>query len=713
MGFFADLHHVDVDESRGERPSFARPGPSREGMGTLPGFPSQCFGGKARSLLRLSAAGLSTPPAFVVTDELFRALCPLSSLPEQIDEAALVELDRTKAELMAAPWPGDFQSELRQRLSSAPDALWSVRSSFAGEDMVGGLGAGVYESVVAVPSHKVEAALRQVLASALSAGAVAYALAHGMRPAAPPVSVLIHPYISGEAEGGAACEPARLDQPLIQVRTGRLTAETTNQLREALQNLARTHGAIEIEWVVSGEKLFFLQMRPYQPPAEPAPWQGWADLEAGETPSQWRWDQAHNPLPLSPVHAGLVDLVDECCRTGIRQCVLGQYLFYAPDSRSGLPPISAEAAPARFAALLAEVESRLDGFGETPPLESALDLLLAIEEPIFGVIQPALRAARTHLTEFLQQEAPAALSGLARLLVGVASKASERRQRAAALRAAPDSEARARALVEYLELFGDETPVWDVAIPTGRESPEFLGSSEGFSRDQPEGTGLNPAAAQVEAQIAPQKREEWRRRLHLARQAAGLGEDDDWLYARVQAAVRRALVQLGIRLQAQGALAEASEVFFLPLKLVRSLADGTPPPADLKERAAAGRAAWEAACQDPPPVKASPDAVSVKGVGIGGRAVGRVVLHNPAHPRPSAGQILVAPTFLPSELPLLVAAALVTETGGPLDHVANQARERHLPAVVGAAGACRIFHDGDLVLVDADRGMVVRIGKAS
>jgi len=102
--------------------------------------------------------------------------------------------------------------------------------------------------------------------------------------------------------------------------------------------------------------------------------------------------------------------------------------------------------------------------------------------------------------------------------------------------------------------------------------------------------------------------------------------------------------------------------------------------------------------------------VSVKGVGTGGRALGRVLLHRPASPRPAPGQILLAATLLPSELPLLVAAALVTETGGPLDHVATQARERRLPAVVGAAGACRLFRQGDLVLVDADRGLVVRLG---
>jgi pyruvate,water dikinase len=198
--------------------------------------------------------------------------------------------------------------------------------------------------------------------------------------------------------------------------------------------------------------------------------------------------------------------------------------------------------------------------------------------------------------------------------------------------------------------------------------------------------------------------------LRLARQAAGLGEDDDWLYARVQAALRRALLRLGKSLSEMGALSDAGDVFFLPLPLVRSLAAGAPPPAHLQMQAAAGRAAWEAACCDPPPAQAAPDTVSVRGVGTGGRALGRVVLHRPGRPLPTPGQILLAPTLLPSELPLLVAAALVTETGGPLDHVATQARERRLPAVVGAAGACRLFRDGDLVLVDADRGLVVRLG---
>ena len=681
MSFFADLHG---DDAR--------------------------LGGKARSLARLSAAGLRAPTGFVVTDELFRAIGSTRSLPERIDEAALAELDRARADLMAAPFPAGFSEELAQRL--AQDALWSVRSSFANEDVAGTLGAGVYESRVAVRADEVGKAIRQVLASALSPGAVAYALAHGLRPAAPPLSVLLHLYVRGQAEGGAACVAERLDDPIIQVRAGSLAATAAISLRRALRSLAQIHGAIEVEWVAQGPEVVLLQMRPYQPPPEPSVWRGWNDLEAaGESRDAWQWDRAHNPLPLSPVHAGVIALVDGSCRIGIRQRVLGQYLFYAPDTRPGPLPVSVEKAPARFIALRAEIELRLGAMGSEPELEPALDLLLSVEEPIFGIIQPALRAARASLGEFLRQAAPSGLPALGQLLLGVKSMASERRLRAADLRAAKNPGERAQARDRYLELFGDETPVWDVAVPTCRESPEVLGRNEPASRDTPAAVGHEEQIAeQVEQQIAPDRREEWRRLLRLARQAAGLGEDDDWIYARVQAALRRALLRLGKSLSEKGALSDAGDVFFLPLPLVRSLAAGEHSPADLAMRAAAGRAVWEAASRDPPPAQEARDMVACRGVGTGGRALGRVALHHPGRPRSVLGQILVAQTLLPSELPLLEAAALVTETGGPLDHVATQARERRLPAVVGAAGACRLFREGELVLVDADRGIVVRLG---
>ena len=59
------------------------------------------------------------------------------------------------------------------------------------------------------------------------------------------------------------------------------------------------------------------------------------------------------------------------------------------------------------------------------------------------------------------------------------------------------------------------------------------------------------------------------------------------------------------------------------------------------------------------------------------------------------GEILVAPTTLPTWTPLFAtAAALVTETGGPLSHSAIVAREYAIPAVVGALGATDIICTG-------------------
>ena len=71
------------------------------------------------------------------------------------------------------------------------------------------------------------------------------------------------------------------------------------------------------------------------------------------------------------------------------------------------------------------------------------------------------------------------------------------------------------------------------------------------------------------------------------------------------------------------------------------------------------------------------------------------------------GEILVAITTMPAWTPLFgTAAALVTETGGPLSHGAIVAREYGIPAVVGAAGAIGTIHTGQIITVDGSRGIV-------
>jgi pyruvate,water dikinase len=670
------------------------------------------LGGKACSLAQLTGHGLATPPGFAATGELFRALCPSVPVFDHLDQEVLATLDGLRAMLIRAPWPAGFRDELHARLAAIGAASFAVRSSFASEDLPGQLAAGVYESCGNVPQPEVEGAIRRVLCSALAPGAVAYALAHGQNPARDPVAVLVHAFVVGQAEGSAAFAPERMAKPLVTHRRGQLAAEAEASLERNLIALAATRGSIEIEWVFAEGRVFYLQARSFDPPTPAVPWKGFDELAgAAAARAAWRWDVAHNPLPLSPAQAGLVELVDAKCSVGIRQRVLGGYLFYARDEGLSPPPIAAESAMEFFADLRFEVEARLASLGKQPDLEAALALFVFAYEPIFGVLQPALRLAHNSLRAFLESNAPAALALLPTLRSGVPSMASERREQAAKILSTgrQDDSARAESLAHYLELFGDEAPIWDVCAATYAEAAgTFLPDST------PRSSELAPPdwqaeSAQVQAMLPADLHEQWRQLLDVARTAVALGEADDWLYARTQAAVRRALLGVGERLHLASRLAEVADVFYVPFDLVRKAALGSLPSADFVALAAAGRAAWQRARGLPPPLPEAMDAKAVRGAGTGGRAIGRLAWHRPGLHANAADTVLAATTLLPTELPLISAIAIVTETGGPLDHVAAQARERGIPAVVGAHGASSLFADGDLVLVDGDAGLVIRL----
>ncbi len=679
------------------------------------------LGGKARSLARLRTEGLPTPQGFVVTDALFRALLT-------------GPLGRDAERLRHAPFPAGFSEALAARLadlSTGPDARFSVRSSFALEDEPGSVAAGVYESRTDVPADQVPAAVRAVLASALGPGAGAYAEARGERPARPPVAVLIHRFVPGEASGGGAWDPARPERaPLIDVQHGRLNLGATETLRRSLVNLAARFGPVEIEWTATGDQVAFLQMRPYASPEPPPPWRGWHELDDGTVPEAWHWDAAHNPLPLSRVHAGLVAAVDERCRIGIRQRVLGGYLFWSPDGPQSPERLEPGEVPGALARLTEDLDRYLVSLQGPPSIEAALAGFLPLYERLFGVLQPAARAARAALVDLLRGDRPQALALLPVLLSGVESRAQQRLALARRLSAARDPRQRRLALDEYLAVFGDEAPAWDIAVPTYRERPQELQSSLG----PPAGTPETPAppmdswqatAAGVRRQLSPTAVARFDQVLAAARAAVVAGEDDDWLYARLQAPLRQAVLSLGDRLVAAGALTDTADAFHLPLHWLRSYAAGRPLPGDVRRMAAEGRLAQREARAHPPPLAAprirglaprgsspDPSAPVLRGTGTSGRTVGRVVhRHGPSGAVPPSDAVLVATTLLPTELPLIHAAALVCETGGPLDHVATQARERGLPAVVGVAGAVAALAEGDTVVVDADAGLVVRASR--
>ena len=71
------------------------------------------------------------------------------------------------------------------------------------------------------------------------------------------------------------------------------------------------------------------------------------------------------------------------------------------------------------------------------------------------------------------------------------------------------------------------------------------------------------------------------------------------------------------------------------------------------------------------------------------------------------GEILVAAMTTPEYMPALKkASAFVTDEGGITSHAAIVARELKKPCIIGTKVATEVLKDGDLVEVDADKGIV-------
>jgi phosphohistidine swiveling domain-containing protein len=666
-----------------------------------PGAPPERVGGKARSLLRLREAGLPVPPAFVVTSEVFQALRQGGPpLPAELGApGALAAIARAAEALRSAVWPDGFLEELAAALAALPGDRLSVRSSADTEDEAGALAAGLFSSRVGVARSEIERALREVLATALAPGVIAYLGAAGRSTAGLSLAALVHPYVEGAAAGTAAGDGAGV---LVEAPHGAPSAEVRRHLEAAIATLASHHGPVEVEWVAAGEAPVFLQMRPYRPGAR---------RQSASAGDDWRWDAAHNPLPLSPAQAGLVALVDARCRVPFEQRVVDGYLFYRPrtsgPAASGAPSAKGSPRPL-FQRLEQAADQRL---ARPQPLDDALETFAAIYEPLFGEVQPATRAARASLSAFLAEAGADAATIVPGLLASVPSAAAARASAADRIARAADETEREEARAAYAALFGDESPVWDVAEPTWRERPRSIPS-----RPSPTAAPKDNAeiAARIRDGLADVDRPRWDQVLEAAREGAAVAEDDDALYARAQAHVRRALLVEGERLTSAGVLAQAEDVFWLPLELVRRFARGEVllSPEEARRSIAAARADHERAGATAPSLEAATGGAAgvIRGrPGSPGARIGRVQRW-PALRADVEAPVVVARTILPTELPLIAAAALVVETGGVLDHVAAQARERGIPAVVGAAGALDALSEGDRVLVDGDAGLVAKLG---
>lgn len=207
---------------------------------------------------------------------------------------------------------------------------------------------------------------------------------------------------------------------------------------------------------------------------------------------------------------------------------------------------------------------------------------------------------------------------------------------------------------------------------------------------------------------------------------AGVRESPKFYIIQLFGIYHAALLESGHELAARGALAQAEDIFFVPLAQLRRCANGEA--LDLKAIVAAQRAEYEQDCarRRMPRLLLSSGEVFYEGLSEAGAAdlVGdpvspgvvegraRVVL-DPRGVRLEPGEILVCPATDPGWTPLfLTAGGLVMEIGGMITHGSVVAREYGIPAVVGVHEATTRIANGQRIRVDGTQGRIVLLEPA-
>lgn len=354
--------------------------------------------------------------------------------------------------------------------------------------------------------------------------------------------------------------------------------------------------------------------------------------------------------------------------------------------------------------------------------------------------QPATSALATIGLADLAATARAA--GLAELILGVAPA------EVPALLAASDAGRDvAEAIADYLDRFGLQQDLFDYLLPTWQEQPAIpIGLMQVFLRSGPSAdTDHDAASRRAEAALAAARtqlagypaavRAGFEAATATARAAYYLHLEHNVLIdQRGTSLTRLALMKVGRRLVEAGVFSQPDDVFVLTYDELRTLAAepasrhglvaarwaeldrqramtappflGEPPGAAAAETTA-DRAFLRFAGGPPPPPETPNELRGLPGSRGIVSGVARVAVTLDEAQALQPGEILVAPTSLPTWTPLFAtAAAVVTETGGPLSHAAIVAREYEIPAVVGAAGATRIIRTGQPITVDGSRGIV-------
>jgi pyruvate,water dikinase len=286
----------------------------------------------------------------------------------------------------------------------------------------------------------------------------------------------------------------------------------------------------------------------------------------------------------------------------------------------------------------------------------------------------------------------------------------------------------------FLRDHGHREVDFDAYVPTWGESPWIVLDNLRLILQTP--MDRKPAEQERELKIRAQQAEVtlfaklpadlhffFHELLRLARSFTSLDDLEHYQTTRLTPALRRGLRALGGRLVQRGVLAEPMDVFFAHQEQMEH-ALTTDTPAAWQEFAAQVRlqkAAYLAdkGCkpewilgQGEPAIGSTANGTGNVLTGLAGSpgvAEGQVflVLTPEDFAKFPKGAVLVARTTNPTWTPLFYsAAAVVTESGGPLSHGAVTAREMRIPAVMSVKESLTRLQNGQRVRVDGAAGRV-------
>jgi len=241
------------------------------------------------------------------------------------------------------------------------------------------------------------------------------------------------------------------------------------------------------------------------------------------------------------------------------------------------------------------------------------------------------------------------------------------------------------------------------------------------------------AVKAARARLKGLKRWAFEKALKWAQSQAPLREDGIAEVGLGYPALRRLLRELGRRFADAGAIGQPDDIFWLEEAEVEALTVALERGETLDSHAESVRerqAVWRARKRATPPPQlpmgkkymgfdveamlsggeGDLEGNTLKGVAT---SPGRVtaparVLHGPEDfDQMQPGDVLVAAITTPAWTPLFaMAAAVVTDVGGPLSHGSIVAREYGIPAVMGTGTATRRIRSGQTVTVDGSEGTV-------